>query len=95
MQSARNVSVLSMMGLSMVNLQALGTDRSTELEATPRQVAHCMLKRMMADRSESYLVAMKTCREQLRQPTVASADTAADGKGGALVADTASDHSKR
>jgi hypothetical protein len=30
-----------------------------------REVAHCMLKRMMADRTESYHDALRTCREQL------------------------------
>jgi hypothetical protein len=94
MQSARSISVLSMVGLSMVNLTALGTDQSTSLEAPPRQVAHCMLKRMMADRKESYLIALKTCREQLRQPTVAAADTTPDGKGSTLDSDPAADHGK-
>jgi hypothetical protein len=95
MQSASSVSMISMVGLSMVNLQAIGTERSTALEATPRQVAHCMLKRMMADRSESYIVALKTCREQFRQATVAAADTTADGRGGTLVAEPVTDPGKR
>jgi hypothetical protein len=30
-----------------------------------REIAHCMLKRMMADRTESYHDALRTCREQL------------------------------
>ncbi len=31
-----------------------------------REIAHCMLKRMMADRTESYHDALRTCREQLQ-----------------------------
>jgi hypothetical protein len=30
-----------------------------------REIAHCMIKRMMADRTESYHEALRTCREQL------------------------------
>jgi hypothetical protein len=30
-----------------------------------REIAHCMIKRMMADRTESYHDALRTCREQL------------------------------
>jgi hypothetical protein len=33
---------------------------------TTRQIAHCMIKRMMADRSESYNAASRTCKEQIQ-----------------------------
>ncbi len=32
--------------------------------ATPRELAHCMMKRLRADTSESYRSAFKACREQ-------------------------------
>jgi hypothetical protein len=32
---------------------------------TPRQVAHCMLKRMRASQTESYRDAFKACKDQL------------------------------
>ena len=33
--------------------------------ATPRELAHCMMKRLRADSAESYRGAFKACREQL------------------------------
>jgi len=37
---------------------------SGTLPATPREMAHCMMKRLKADNSESYRAAFKACKEQ-------------------------------
>jgi hypothetical protein len=37
---------------------------SNALPATPREMAHCMMKRLKADNSESYRAAFKACKDQ-------------------------------
>lgn len=37
---------------------------SNSLPATPREMAHCMMKRLKANNSESYRDAFKTCKAQ-------------------------------
>lgn len=42
---------------------AAGTDRESPA-LTPRAMAHCMMKRLRANNSESYRDAFKACKEQ-------------------------------
>lgn len=48
---------------------------------TPRQIAHCMMKRLRADTAESYRDAFKTCKSQFESvradPPADTATTAA------------------
>ena len=37
---------------------------SNALPATPREMAHCMMKRLKANNSESYRAAFKACKDQ-------------------------------
>jgi hypothetical protein len=37
---------------------------SNTLSATPREMAHCMMKRFKANNSETYRAAFKACKEQ-------------------------------
>jgi hypothetical protein len=53
--------------------------------ATPRQVAHCMMKRLRADRGESYRDAFKVCKQQLAAEPDRNADTAMNSSDGAVV----------
>lgn len=44
---------------------------------TPRELVHCMMKRMKADRSQSYRAVFKSCRQDLEAAQAArSGDTA-------------------
>jgi hypothetical protein len=43
---------------------------------TPRELAHCMMKRLRANTSESYRGAFKACREQFASEQVESARSA-------------------
>jgi hypothetical protein len=52
--------------------------------ATPRQVAHCMMKRLRADRSESYRDAFKACKQELTAEADSNADTAMNTSDGAV-----------
>jgi hypothetical protein len=53
--------------------------------ATPRQVAHCMMKRLRADRGESYRDAFKVCRQELAAEADRNADTAMNTSDSAAV----------
>jgi hypothetical protein len=44
--------------------------------ATPRELAHCMMKRLRANAAESYRGAFKACREQLDSARSDRSDTA-------------------
>jgi hypothetical protein len=46
-----------------ISAPALAGDSNT-LSATPREMAHCMMKRLKANNSESYRAAFKACKEQ-------------------------------
>jgi hypothetical protein len=37
---------------------------SNAVPATPREMAHCMMKRLKANNSESYRAAFKACKDQ-------------------------------
>ena len=37
---------------------------SSNFHATPREMAHCMMKRLKANNSETYRAAFKACKEQ-------------------------------
>lgn len=52
--------------------------------ATPRQVAHCMMKRLRADRGESYRDAFRVCKQELAAESDRNADTAMNGAGAAV-----------
>ena len=56
-----------------------------ESAATPRQVAHCMMKRLRADRGESYRDAFKTCKQELAAEPDRNPDTAMNNAEGAPV----------
>ena len=53
-----------------------GEPKDSANAATPRQVAHCMMKRLRADRSESYRDAFKTCKQELTAESDRNAATA-------------------
>ena len=61
--------------LMLAATPALGGEPK-EAAATPRQVAHCMMKRLRADRSESYRDAFKTCKQELAVESDRNAATA-------------------
>jgi hypothetical protein len=46
-----------------ISAPALAGD-SNALPATPREMAHCMMKRLKVNDSESYRAAYKACKEQ-------------------------------
>jgi hypothetical protein len=55
--------------------------------ATPRQLAHCMMKRLRADRGESYRDAFKACKQELAAAeSERNADTAMNAAGAAVPA---------
>jgi hypothetical protein len=47
-----------------LNLPA-SAGEATVSKITPHQVVHCMMKRLKADRTESYQTAFKTCKQEL------------------------------
>jgi hypothetical protein len=46
-----------------ISVPALAGD-SNVLPATPREIAHCMMKRLKVNNSESYRAAYKACKDQ-------------------------------
>ena len=46
---------------------------------TPREMAHCMMKRFRANHSESYRDAYKTCKEQFDLAQVDRSETVMNG----------------
>jgi hypothetical protein len=48
---------------------------------TPRQLVHCMMKRMRADRTQSYRAVFKACRQDLLAAQPARADDTAMNNG--------------
>jgi hypothetical protein len=51
--------------IAVFTTPAVGDEPPKDSAATPRQVAHCMMKRMREFPSESYRDAFKMCKEQL------------------------------
>jgi hypothetical protein len=58
----RNSSMAVAVSLA-ISVPAIAGDSNTP-PATPREMAHCMMKRLKANNSESYRVAFKACKEQ-------------------------------
>jgi hypothetical protein len=50
--------------VSLVTLVPVFADDLKSPSATPRELAHCMMKRLRANTAESYRSAFKACREQ-------------------------------
>jgi hypothetical protein len=50
--------------IAVFTTPAIGDEQPKDSAATPRQVAHCMMKRLREAPSESYRDAFKICREQ-------------------------------
>ncbi len=48
----------------LITMPALADDTKASA-ATPRQITHCMMKRLRADRGESYRDALKNCKQEL------------------------------
>jgi hypothetical protein len=57
------VSLVVMAPTVVVVVPAVAGNKTSAVSS--REIAHCMIKRMMADRTESYHDALKTCREQI------------------------------
>jgi len=57
------VSFVMMAATAIVMVPAVAGNKTSAVSS--REIAHCMIKRMMADRTESYHDALRTCREQL------------------------------
>lgn len=60
--------------LMLVVMPALA-DEPKDYAATPRRVAHCMMKRLRENRTESYRDAFKTCKQDLAAASDPKADT--------------------
>jgi len=57
------VSLAVMAPTVVVIVPAVAGNKSSAISS--REIAHCIIKRMMADSTESYHDALRTCREQL------------------------------
>jgi hypothetical protein len=71
--NGRHFSIVIATGL--VTSAPVFADDSKSAALTPRQLAHCMLKRVRANSAESYRDAYKACKDQLES---AQSDHAAD-----------------
>jgi hypothetical protein len=71
--NGRHFSIVIATGL--VTSAPVFADDSKSPALTPRQLAHCMLKRVRANSAESYRDAYKACKDQLES---AQSDRAAD-----------------
>ena len=59
-----------------ISAPAMAGDANT-LPATPREMAHCMMKRLKANNAESYRAAFKACKDQFNAAQAAqSTETA-------------------
>jgi hypothetical protein len=68
------VSLVVMAPTVVVVVPAVAGNKASAVGS--REIAHCMLKRMMADRRESYHDALRTCREQLESQHDGAPETA-------------------
>ena len=50
---------------SLLLTMPVAADEAGDSKITPRQVVHCMMKRLKADRTEPYQAAFKTCKQEL------------------------------
>jgi hypothetical protein len=57
------VMVSLLLAASLIAVPALAEELN-KASFTPREMAHCMMKRFRANHSESYRDAYKTCKEQ-------------------------------
>ena len=64
------IQLLTVAGALVVALPAAANDKNS---INPRDVAHCMVSRMKANRGESYREAFKVCKQQL-DPSAREAD---------------------
>lgn len=60
---SRRLSIISATSALLISTSALGDELKTA-SFTPREMAHCMMKRLRAHNSESYRDAYKTCKQQ-------------------------------
>jgi hypothetical protein len=49
---------------------------SNNLSGTPREMAHCMMKRLKANNSETYRAAFKACKDQFDAAQAGQTETA-------------------
>ncbi|HEX3911907.1 MAG TPA: hypothetical protein VHW71_00255 [Steroidobacteraceae bacterium] len=79
-----NATVSAALAISLAAaLPATAGDLQTSV--TPRELVHCMMKRMKADRTQSYHAVFKACREDLAAAEAArgGGDTAMNSAHGA------------
>jgi hypothetical protein len=71
--NGRHLSIV--IGIGLVTSAPAFADDSKSPAFTPRQLAHCMIKRVRANSTESYRDAYRACKDQLES---AQSDRAAD-----------------
>src|ERR1700729_1975437 len=59
---------LILVAVSLVASMPAFPEEMKSSAVTPRELAHCMMKRVRANTSESYRAAYKACREQFDAP---------------------------
>lgn len=60
---SRRLSIMPVMVFLLVSVPTFADDLKTA-SFTPREMAHCMMKRLRAHNSDSYRDAYKTCKQQ-------------------------------
>jgi hypothetical protein len=56
-----------------ISAPAIAGDSNSSLPATPREMVHCVMKRLKVNNSESYRAAFKACKDQFDAAQVAQA----------------------
>jgi hypothetical protein len=64
LKQATGLCLPAAMGALLLTMPA-AADEAGDSKITTRQVVHCMMKRLKADRTESYQAAFKTCKQEL------------------------------
>ena len=81
-------STLAVMAMLLITVPLMAVpapaEESRKASFTPREMAHCMMKRFRADHAESYRDAYKACKEQF---DLAQADRSETAMNEALAAE--------
>jgi hypothetical protein len=64
LKQATGLCLPAVLGALLLTMPA-AADEAGDSKITMRQVVHCMMKRLKADRAESYQAAFKTCKQEL------------------------------
>jgi hypothetical protein len=86
----RGLTMVTVAGLIFIGTQALALDAPSRSAINRRQLKDCMMERMTANKTMSYIEATKVCNDQIKAQSVHAASNVPLASNAARLTSTAS-----